>query len=90
MDTLSPAVIESFNLALQKLTSHKRRAYAAELAITYFDGSSRKTERALAVSRQSENLLDRQFSVDQPAEVWVSDITGPQWLTLKLPEGGCI
>ena len=56
MDTLSPAVIESFNLALQKLTGHKRRAYAAELAITYFDGSSRKTERALAVSRQMVTL----------------------------------
>ncbi|WKN44475.1 hypothetical protein [Tunicatimonas pelagia] len=56
METLSPAVIESFNLALQKLTGYERRAYAAALAISHFDGSARKTERTLAVSRHMVEL----------------------------------
>ena len=42
--------------ALSKLTSYKRRSYAAELAHTYFDGSARKTERELGVSRSMVEL----------------------------------
>jgi hypothetical protein len=38
------------------MTGHIRRSYAAELAITYFDGSARKTERALGVSRDMVTL----------------------------------
>jgi hypothetical protein len=56
MKALSPTVIESFNSALQKLTGYKRRAYAAGLFVAHFDGSARKTERALAVSRQMISL----------------------------------
>ena len=42
---------KSIKSALRKLTSYKLRSYAAELAHTYFDGSARKTERELGVSR---------------------------------------
>lgn len=56
METLSPSVIKSFNLALEKLTGHERRAYAAAVTITHFDGSARKAERALSVSRQMVEL----------------------------------
>jgi len=56
METLSTTVIESFNLALQKLTGHERRAYAAALAVAHFNGSARKTERILSVSRQMVEL----------------------------------
>ncbi len=42
--------------ALTKLTGHKRRLYAAEIANAYFDGSARKTERALSVSREMVQL----------------------------------
>jgi len=57
METLSPTVIESFNLALRKLTGYERRSYAAALTIKHFDGSAarrsdRKAERVLSVSRQ--------------------------------------
>lgn len=56
MDTLPANVIASFNLALAKLTGHSRRSFAAQVAIAHFDGSSRKTERFLAVSRQMVEL----------------------------------
>lgn len=56
METLSPSVIESFNLALKKLTGYERRSYAAALTIAHFDGSARKAERALAVSRHMVEL----------------------------------
>lgn len=56
METLSPTIIEGFNLALKKLTGYQRRAYAASLATTDFDGSARKTERVLSVSRQMVEL----------------------------------
>lgn len=56
MNRLPPAVIESFNLALEKLTGYKRRAYAAALAINHFEGCARKVERALSVSRQMVEL----------------------------------
>ena len=45
-----------YKSALKKLTSYKRRAFAAELCATYFQGSSRKTERALGVSREVVEL----------------------------------
>ncbi len=56
METLSATVIASFNLALKKLTGYARRSFAAQVAITHFEGSARKTERALAVSRQMVEL----------------------------------
>lgn len=56
METLSPSVIESFNLALRQLTGYERRRYAAALAINHFDGSARKAERVLSVSRQMVEL----------------------------------
>ncbi len=51
MDTLPASVIVSFKSALQKMTGHTRRLYAAELANMYFAGSARKMERAVGVSR---------------------------------------
>jgi hypothetical protein len=56
MKTLSPLIIESFNLALEKLTGYERRAYAAALTLAHFDGSARKAERTLSVSRQMVEL----------------------------------
>lgn len=52
MEVLSTVIIASFKSALTKLTGCARRAYAAELATTYFEGSARKTERALGISRE--------------------------------------
>lgn len=51
MAILPLIVISSFKSALQKMTGHTRRLYAAELANLYFDGSARKMERAVGVSR---------------------------------------
>ena len=45
-----------YKSALKKLTSYKRRAFAADICRTYFQGSSRKTERALGVSREVVEL----------------------------------
>ena len=45
-----------YKSALKKLTGYKRRAFAAELCTTYFNGSARKTERALGVSREVVEL----------------------------------
>lgn len=56
MEKLAPAVKESFNLALSLLTGYERRQYAASLAKKYFDGSARKTERELRVSRSVVEL----------------------------------
>lgn len=56
MNELSDIVTASFKSALKKLTGYKRRAYAAELAQTYFGGSARKTERALGVWRDLVTL----------------------------------
>ena len=49
IDTSSKLLYKS---ALSKLTSYRRRSFAAELCVTHFGGSSRKTERALGVSRK--------------------------------------
>jgi len=56
MEKIDSTVLTSFNSALHKLTGHKRRLYAAELANTYYDGSARKTERSLGVSREVVTL----------------------------------
>jgi hypothetical protein len=56
MKTLSPLVISSFKSALSKMTGHTRRLFAAELANLYFNSSSRKTERALGISRDMVDL----------------------------------
>lgn len=56
MNTLPPLVISSFKSALNKMTGPTRRLYAAELANVYFDGSARKTERALGISRDMIEL----------------------------------
>jgi hypothetical protein len=52
MKNLSSEIKESFNLALSLLNGYERRQYAANLATQYFDGSARKTERELNVSRR--------------------------------------
>ena len=56
MEKLAPEVKESFNLALSLLTGYERRQYAASLSKSYFDGSPRKTERGLRVSRSVVEL----------------------------------
>lgn len=56
MKPLYPDIIESFNLALNKLTGYERRSYAAALVTRHFDGSARKAERVLCVSRQMVEL----------------------------------
>ncbi|NJR76015.1 MAG: hypothetical protein HC773_25280 [Scytonema sp. CRU_2_7] len=38
------------------MTGHTRRLFAAELAHSYFNSSSRKTERVLGVSRDMVDL----------------------------------
>ena len=56
MQDLSLEVIDSFNTALQKLTGHNRRAFAAELCIKFFDSSATKMERHLKVGREMVKL----------------------------------
>ena len=56
MEKLSIEIKESFNLALSLLTGYERREYAARLSKQYFDGSPRKTERELRVSRSVVEL----------------------------------
>jgi hypothetical protein len=56
MKILSPVVLSSFKLALRKMTGYTRRLFAAELAKSYFNSSSRKTERILGVSRDMVDL----------------------------------
>jgi hypothetical protein len=56
MKELPLEIIASFKSALKKLTGYERRAYAAELALTYFKGSARKAERVLGVWRTAVTL----------------------------------
>ena len=56
MTKLDAKIISSFNSAISKLTGHNRRLYAAELTNEYFDGSARKAERYLKVSREMIKL----------------------------------
>jgi len=53
---LAPEVIGTYNSALEKLTGHKRREFAAELCEKFFDNSPRKMERHLDVSRDMVEL----------------------------------
>jgi len=43
----------TFKDAARKLTGAKKRAFTAQVALDYFDGSARKTERALGWGRVS-------------------------------------
>jgi hypothetical protein len=63
MNTLSPPIISSFKSALNKMTGHTRRLFAAELANIYFDGSARKTERVLGISRDMIELGLRELQI---------------------------
>ena len=56
MDKLPLPVLKSFKQALEKLTGHERRLYAAELAKAHFDGSPTKMERSLGVNRMMVRL----------------------------------
>lgn len=50
---LSEDVIESIKSAAKRLTGWKRRAFQAEMAVKYCDGSARKTEYRFGWGRQS-------------------------------------
>ena len=56
MQELTAVVLSSLNSALSKMSGYRRRQYAAELAQTYFEGSARKAERHLKVSRKTVTL----------------------------------
>lgn len=48
---LTEQVKATFKDAARKLTGAKKRAFTAQVALDYFDGSARKTERALGWDR---------------------------------------
>ncbi|MEL6263637.1 MAG: hypothetical protein AAFR12_21545, partial [Cyanobacteria bacterium J06626_6] len=48
---LSEQVKTTFKDAARKLTGAKKRAFTAQVALDYFDGSARRTERALGWDR---------------------------------------
>lgn len=48
---LSEQVKATFKDAAHKLTGAKKRAFTAQVALDYFDGSARRTERALGWDR---------------------------------------
>jgi len=50
---LSASVKATFKDAAHKLTGAKKRAFTAQVALDYFDGSARKTERAMGWGRLS-------------------------------------
>ena len=50
---LSEQVKATFKDAARKLTGEKKRAFTAQVALDYYDGSARKTERALGWDRVS-------------------------------------
>lgn len=50
---LTEQVKATFKDAAYKLTGAKKRAFTAQVALDYFDGSARKTERALGWDRKS-------------------------------------
>lgn len=50
---LSDSVKATFKDAARKLTGAKKRAFSAQVALDYFDGSARKTERAMGWGRVS-------------------------------------
>ncbi|MEM9220744.1 MAG: hypothetical protein AAGD25_41305, partial [Cyanobacteria bacterium P01_F01_bin.150] len=47
MLVLSVPVKDTLKDAAQKLTGAKKRAFMAQVALDYFDGSARKTEREM-------------------------------------------
>ena len=51
MLTLTEQVKTTFKDAARKLTGEKKRAFTAQVALDYFDGSARRTERALGWDR---------------------------------------
>ena len=50
---LTEQVKATFKDAARKLTGQKKREFTAQVALDYFDGSARKTERALGWDRVS-------------------------------------
>jgi hypothetical protein len=50
---LTESVKATFKDAARKLTGAKKRAFSAQVALDYFDGSARKTERAMGWGRVS-------------------------------------
>ncbi|MEM6434441.1 MAG: hypothetical protein AAF773_11410 [Cyanobacteria bacterium P01_D01_bin.115] len=44
---LSDSVKATFKDAARKLTGAEKRAFTAQVALDYFEGSARKTERAM-------------------------------------------
>lgn len=50
---LTEQVKATFKDAARKLTGEKKRAFIAQVALDYYDGSARKTERALGWDRVS-------------------------------------
>ena len=50
---LTEKVKATFKDAARKLTGEKKRLFTAQVALDYFDGSARKTERALGWDRVS-------------------------------------
>jgi len=50
---LTEAVKATFKDAARKLTGAAKRAFTAQVALDYFDGSARKTERAMGWGRVS-------------------------------------
>jgi len=53
MKKFDDVILYSLKLALAKMSGYTLRIYAAELANSLFEGSARKTERALGVSRHT-------------------------------------
>lgn len=50
---LTEEIKATFKDAARKLTGAKKRAFTAQVALDYFDGSARKTERAMGWGRVS-------------------------------------
>jgi hypothetical protein len=50
---LNDKIKKTIKDAAQALTSYKRRAFVAQVAIDYFDGSSRRTERGMGWCRNT-------------------------------------
>ncbi len=50
---LSDQIKSTFKDAARKLTGQKKREFAAQVALDYFDGSARKTEAVMGWDRRS-------------------------------------
>jgi hypothetical protein len=51
--SLTESVKATFKDAARKLTGSQKRAFTAQVALDYFEGSARKTERAMGWGRVS-------------------------------------